>query len=470
MNPNQLILDLRALQYDYSDCKGNHGPILKQFTDILNRYQKNYYKWEPLTSEDYETPQVKYSLISELIFIATVSILFVILCIAFHSAFFAVTFYIVVGIALSVRRDNPAWAVLVISLNLAFMFIGAVLEYNLNIVPKIIFIGALILYLFASVSKHFSDENMKNEHKSNVKNKMLHLEKLEKELSNDRQKMNELLPLLILEFEEKLKEKIANSNEVIDETDLSWCNTLPVIFWWQISPHELKQFEESYVDNISSDVVWETRWINRTKGKEFPDAGYEYSPLIEIAETSEEHKQIYDETKDEFLQEDNGAGVFDFISRGTASSMVTETFQYEEYLHSDFNRFSKKMLWASVGNDIDDARRKGKITESQHACLSTEYIFASPGVYSNIDEKVEKTGTKYRQIKSSTNIWVGQMLLANDDEADGIAVVDYRCQIPHLFKNIEVLSDVKITRILGDPVSRNPMVMAKFHKVCEFCR
>lgn len=150
--------------------------------------------------------------------------------------------------------------------------------------------------------------------------------------------------------------------------------------------------------------------------------------------------------------------------------MDTETFKYEEYAHSDFSRFSQKMLWASVGYDIDNARKNGQITDEQHAYLSSAYIFASPGVYSNIDEKVEKTGTKYRQVKSFTNIWVGQMLLANDDEADGVAVVDYRCQIPHMFKNIEALHDVKITRVCGDPLSRNPMVMAKFHKVCELCR
>ncbi len=470
MELTQLIFELRALQYDYSDCKGNHGPVLQKFTKILNRYQRNFYRWQPLSSEDFEEPESGYSFVSELIFIAIVGVLFYFLCVASQNNFIAAIFYIVAGIAFSVRRDNPVWAVIIIAFNLAFMFVGAVLESNLNNIPKFIFTIALVLYVLASVSKQASDAQVKSEHKSSLNKKSLYLENLDRELSADREKMNQLLPELTKEYKEKIHEIISLSGVDPDAMDWSWCDRLPAVFWWQITPQELENFEATLLKGSEGSVVWETRWINRERGKEFKDAGYEYSPLIEIAETSEEHKKIYDETKDEFLQEDIGAGVFDFISRGTASSMDAETFKYEEYAHSDFSRFSQKMLWACLGNDIDKARKNGQITDEQHAYLSSAYIFASPGVYSNIDEKVEKTGTKYRQVKSFTNIWVGQMLLANDDEADGVAVVDYRCQIPHMFKNIEVLHDVKITRVCGDPLSRNPMVMAKFHKVCELCR
>lgn len=468
-NTDRLLFDLRNLQYDYADCKGNHGLVLSKFTQILNRYQKNYYMWEPLSKEDLDEPEPKYSLISELKLIAIIAAVFILSALILQNNFLSVVVYIAAGAIFTVRRDNIGWAILIIALTLSFMIAGKLFMDGSSTISTVIFAIALALYLFSAVIRHFSAVGVKEKHKANINETISKLDKIEKELVRDQKIMNEMLPSLISEFKCKQREFAERSGDAVDEDVLALCSEMPVMFWWQILPWDLKKYEDSFTEQKNDNVAWETRWVNRSKGNEFPDAGSEYSPLMEITDSSEEYKRLYDEVKKEFF-EDSSAGVFDFISRGTTTSMDEEFFQYEEYAHSDFYRTSKEMLWASVGYDIDDARRKGQITAEQYSSLCAAYYVAGSDVYSDINAKVEKTGMKYRPVKSSTNIWVGQMLLADDDKGDGIVVVDYRCQIPHIFKNIDELHNVRITRVSGDPVNRNPMVMAKFHKVCELCR
>lgn len=464
MEINQLFCDLRDLQCDYADCKGNHGPVISKFSQMLNRYHQNYYDWEPLTEEEKAPPKPKHSLVSEAVFVGVIIGLFFLFNFVVDSPFWLCMFYVASGISFSAMGGNQVWGILVSVLVIPLSL------FKLTEACVVVFIVALLTYVIYALIQQLSAVKGTKSHRSEIKQYEDDLRKIEKDLEADRKEMNRLLPQLFAEFREKQQEILRNSNETIDEEVLKMCSELPPLFWWQISPQQLKSFEEEYSKGETDDkVVWETRWVKRSPGKEFPDAGSEYSPLVEYKDTSEEYKQIYDEVKKEFFA-DPSAGVFDFISRGSATEMEEEYFQYEDYAHSDFKRFSDKMLWYGLGNNIDNAKRNGEITDEQYAYLSSAYVTASAGVYSGIDEKVEKTGMKYQPVKVSTNIWVGQMLLADDDKGDGIAIVDYRSQIPHLFKNIDALEDIRITRVCGDPVRRNPMVLAKIHKVCELCR
>ncbi len=381
----------------------------------------------------------------------------------------SVVVYMVLSIAMSVKRDNGVYAILVCAVGLAFSICSLMLFKNGKYVMGILFIIMTLVYSFSTIKNFIKQKIEVYKLAAQCVDNENRIAKIEEQLDADLKQMNQMLPSLIDEFNAKVKELIESSDEII-EGDISIFTTLPTVYWWQISPRELKAFSDQYESPASNNVIWETRWVERSPGKEFADAGYEYSALVEIPESSDEYKQYYDEVKSEFIAA--GGTVFDFISRGSGTEMETETFQYKEYVHSDYTRASKDMQWFALGCDIDQKYRDGKITDSQYSSLVTEYSLASGQFYSKLNEQMEKTGTKYRPIKYSTNIWTGQMLLAGDDSSadDGAVIIDYRCQIPHALKNIEALRDVNISRVMGDPINRNPMVMAKFHKECVNCR
>ena len=469
LNEEQLFFSLRNLQYDYADCKGNHGPVLSQFTKILNRYQKNYYNWEPIGEDALNVPTPKYSLGSELKLIAIITAVFVLSAFILQNNFLSAVVYIVAGAFFAVRRDNIGWAILIIASTLSFMIVGKLFMENPSVISIIIFSVALVLYSVSALTNYFSAGVENKTYKSMLTEKANNVEKIEKDLVRDRKIMLEMLPSLVSEFKSVQKAVIEKSGCYIDNDLISLCSELPILYWWQILPWDLKKCEDSYLEKTNNSIVWETRWVNRTKGKEFPDAGKEYSPLMEYKDSSEEYKREYDNIKSEFFGNDS-AGVFDFISRGTTVSMDEEYFQYEVYKHSSIERAIEKSLWIGIGHEIDDLYNSGQITKAQYDALIAEYFVSTMKFSEEINAKVEETGVKYRPVRKGTNLWVGQMLLADDDKGDGLVVVDYRCQIPHIFKNIDALHDVKITRVSGDPVKRNPMVMAKFHKVCDLCR
>ena len=326
---NQLFCDLRNLQYDYADCKGNHGPVISTFTQILDRYQKNYCLWEPITEEERTPPKADKSLLSEVIFIAVMVGLFILLAKVLENVFLTIIFYIVASFLFASRRGNPVWGMLTGALTIAFVIVGKFFSDDTLDISIIIFSVALAFYTIAAMVKFLSVGKKTVEHKSELKELESDLKKIENELEADRRKMNELLPQLTAEFKAKQQDIIRSSSETIDSQLFKTCSELPPIFWWQISPQELKNFEDNFTEEVDNDVAWETRWVNRSKGKEFAYAGYEYSPLVEVSETSEEYKQIYDEIKEEFFASED-AGVFDFISMGISASVEKEVFKYEE--------------------------------------------------------------------------------------------------------------------------------------------
>ena len=49
-NKNQAVSAIEEILYNYADGVGNNGAFLLKFSDILNRYKKNYYEW---SSDDF---------------------------------------------------------------------------------------------------------------------------------------------------------------------------------------------------------------------------------------------------------------------------------------------------------------------------------------------------------------------------------------------------------------------------------
>ena len=395
---------------------------------------------------------------------------FVLLATVVKSSFLLFFFYIVAAFMFASRRDNIGWGIITAALCCAFTLVGGFLvPPELKNITFGIFLG---LYALSAIPKYLAVGKHKLDHKKEIKGMEKEIAEIEKALEADLRILNSMLPSLEAEFHAKQNELIAKSNESIDREMLPLLTNLPPLYWWQITPQKLRAFEDKQDEGYKSNtnVLWETRWVNRSKGKEFPDAGYEYSPLMEVSDSSAEYKQAYDEIKDVCFDDYTEAGVFDFISRGVSTSTEAETFYYEDFALSDYKRAKYESKWKGLGYGMDIARQKGEISAEQYAFLTSTYAFASPGVYEKLDEKVEKEGVKYNPVKTSTNMWTGQLLLANDDKGEGVMIIDYRSRIPHLFKNIDALADVNVTRVCGDPIHRDPMIMAKFHKVCVNCR
>ena len=471
---SRLLYDLKSLQYDYADCSGDHGPVLREFTQILNRYRSNYYFWKPFDiSAVFDSAPVGKDNFVKIAKVCGTMIAIALLLNLLTDHFLLLTaFYAVSGIVYSKYTKNAVWWLSSVTLNISLLICMLAIEKSVMPVSAVIFFVTTVVVFGLSLKNHFTVDKQRKLYNANYDDAKKRHNDMDEELKRDREKMVQLLPSLFEEFRQVRRGLVEKNSHLLNEKERDFlCSELPLLFWWQILPWDLdkavKDFEPA---SQSRDVLWETRWVNRTAGKEYADAGSEYSPLNEVTGTEEEYKKAYDIQKADFLDDESDAGVFDFISRGTSSRGIEEEYSYEEYEFSDFNRFGKKLLWAGVGMEIDQARKDGNITEDQFRRLRNEYVFSTGALYDAIDSKVEKQSVRYRQVKSHINIWTGQMLLANDNLADGIAIIDYRCQIPHIFKNIEALRDVKITRVLGDPVFRDPVVMAKIHRECEQCR
>lgn len=471
---SRLLYELKALQYDYCDCSGNHGPVLREFTQILNRYRSNYYFWKPFNiSAVSDSSPVDKDCFGKTAKVCGIMIAAALLLnLLTDNILILIAFYTAAGIVYSKYTRNAMWWLSSVTLNASLLFVMLATDKSLLPVSVVVFIATTAAVFVLSLKNHFTVEKQRKLYSDNYNDAQKRHNDMAEEIKRDRERMLQLLPSLSEEFRQVRSVLVENNSSLLNEREKEFlCSELPAIFWWQILPWDLdkavKDFEPKTRDR---DVLWETRWVNRTEGKEYADAGSEFSPLKGMTETEEEYRSAYEAQKAELLAEDSDGGVFDFISRGTSSYGEAEEYSYEEYEFSDFNRFGKKLLWASVGMDIDQARKDGSITEDQFRRLRNEYVFSTGAIYDAIDSKIEKQSVRYRQIKSHVNIWTGQMLLANDNLADGVAIIDYRSQIPHIFKNIEALRDVKITRVLGDCVYRDPVVMAKIHRECEACR
>ena len=120
----------------------------------------------------------------------------------------------------------------------------------------------------------------------------------------------------------------------------------------------------------------------------------------------------------------------------------------------------------------DRAYRNGELSDSDYHYLVSEIYDVSKDLSEKKNEMAEFTQTTYYELKTHTNIWTGQMLLLRDtsDNSNGFAIYDYRSQVYHVLKNINGLKDMNITRIYGSVRERNPLFIAKIHRICPNCR
>ena len=113
--------------------------------------------------------------------------------------------------------------------------------------------------------------------------------------------------------------------------------------WWDVPIRDLQEAERRYaLSRVRDHVAWETRWVQRQYGSEFQEAGSEYSPFLVLPETENASRQLYEDLKRRACE--GGAVILDFISRGTSSSMETDTVTYQDYKYSSLQRFGAEMV------------------------------------------------------------------------------------------------------------------------------
>ena len=455
---------LQLLQYDYADGVGDYGPVITEFSALLERYRQQFYEWQPLRNEHREEQLALGSRFFPMLKTAAITAAaFLLVSLLFKGTLLRAVFYITAGIALSTSAKDTSWAFKLIGVNLSLLFVSVFLETPAY--DGYVFWVLLAAYVLSAFHLKAKEARRAAELSSQWRETRQRHDQAEELMEANRQRLALLTPRLREEFQSVRAQMLEDLGDALCEEDRELCSELPLLNWWDVPIAELQEVERRFTrEQVQGHVAWETRWVQRSPGSEFQDAGEEYSPLSLQPETKEASRQFYDHLK-------RGAVVLDFISRGTSSSMESETIYYKDYKHSSLKRFGGEMAWLSLGNQIDQARQKGDITDKEYRELKDEYFWGSILVNDAINEKVEKEDVEYHQVKSHTNIWTGQLLLTGDDGPDGgLAIMDYRCQPGHLFENLDTLHNVKITRVLGDVCARNPVVMAKLHRVCRECR
>ena len=462
---------LQMLQWDYADGVGDKGPVIREFSTVLARYHKNFCQWKRHTdtsvAEKREQGVYDNHILPMLITSAVVFAVYLLLFVLLHSGIvLQIIFYVAASIALAIASENVAFGIFFGTLTGILSFVSG--KYQTYIVA-----GFLVIYILYSLHERVKQSKNEKRIDNAQKKKQESYASLNNSLYSDREKLRNLLPKLRAEYADLRNRIIRENPQLFTEKEKQYLfATLPEQFWWEITPEELEAVEDSIGNSrIRNDVVWETRWVKRDARTAFRDAGEEYAPINSSYVDEDRDKESYNARREKIL--DGNGYVLDFITRGTSSVMETETVEVVDYKYSDSTKSDVNFLLFLAAHKIDNDYKEGRVSEEQYA--KNIGAFAATMAYADerMDEKVTNEHIEYHQVKSHTNLWAGQILLCNDETSpsgDGLAIVDYRCQLYQVLRNIESLSDVKVTRVLGNVMERDPVVMAKIHKICELCR
>lgn len=113
---NQAVSAIENVLYNYADGVGENGVILSKFSDILNRYKKNYYDW---SSDDFpdnnsyeiELQENKGTLIKKMLTALVVLVVLGFILFFLELIWYVKAgFFIASGIALGIASETKGWA------------------------------------------------------------------------------------------------------------------------------------------------------------------------------------------------------------------------------------------------------------------------------------------------------------------------------------------------------------------------
>ena len=465
---------LYELYCNYSDGFGNHGPVLSEFANVLWKYKSLWSQWMPFHVEDIDAHmehlEDRYK--KNIIFDAGIvlGILILHLLLPGNLGWFIIA--VISGVIMSVKSKESAWCVSILIVSFIVAFTGWTLDFNTN--PMFFIFLCVMTGLNAALAyKNMVEENkkMENLHKIDTQ-KVITKKGIEKQLDEYRDKMFKLLPELRKEYKDIFQDILNKNDGIATERQQQDWRELPDKFWWEISPDVLYEWEKQLSNGRNErdfSQTWEFQAIERPLGKEFQQAGFEYSPLESDDLSESELNFVYQQKKAAIGK--SSPKLLDFIGAVVDSNIASETVSYIDYAYSDIQRLAKTMEWNGIKSNITTAYKDGELTEKDYNSLMSEYNYRSLEAYSLINEKVEKTYEQKKEIKTATFFWCGQMILVPDASvANGYILICYHCQFQHIFENLETLKRYNITRIAGNEKERNVAFLAKIHQMYPKCR
>ena len=284
--------------------------------------------------------------------------------------------------------------------------------------------------------------------------------------------------------QERLKQLIPKMKNELMELQEEWCkrnreavlpedkkdyisketNDFPPAFWWQVKVENLKDFALQIFNERTYDV-WETRLVRREQGNEF-QATDEYSPLfVPISGDAEAIMKSF--------REDMGCQIYDAVSQYvTLTGAREKTIQYETFKHGEMERISTELSVIGLARDIDKSYESGELGTEDYRRLSNDMFWLSSLASDYVNEKEIHEYVTYTPVRSHTNIWTGQFMIAgwhDNKKKIHYAIRQYYCQIPHLIRNIKALEGITFDVIDYDPFVCNPYFLACFYAKFSNC-
>lgn len=281
--------------------------------------------------------------------------------------------------------------------------------------------------------------------------------KYTEELHHLQQQMTALLPKMKQECLIFQQKNVPEKNQIYTED-----NIFPEEFWWQGSIDEvdkvMKLFDIRRLGN-----KWETKSVLRTVGTQFT-CDEEYSPLhLTEGFTIEDYNKVVNGDK----------LILDFISRCTSIDDVNEKIiRYVVPKHDAWDIFTKSSKISDLDRRVNDLYYKTGVLDKNYATINSlhadmEDLKDRFNAYAN--ETEEHTYVEYTPIHKNVDMWSGQIILKKI--SNGYKIIDYYCQIPHMFENLQVLtqSEYNITYMDYDLYNCNKSFLVNFYAAFPEC-
>ncbi|MCD7807978.1 MAG: ABC transporter permease, partial [Erysipelotrichaceae bacterium] len=490
------LIELQQLQYDYADGYGHYGPTIAKLTDLLAKYKELYTYSDPLAESEMnkEIKENHEKILDEefkrfLIQLFCFSLIYLIICILSLGGFWFGLFYLIAAIVLLIigmMNEEDGMFVLIALCEIIPLFIvlvecffGVEGFYLFSIeFHQLIQWFILICFLLWYFSERYSLAHKWNNENKSMNNRILYARKMTNDIKEMREELLKLKEPLYQEYDKVRNEYIHKYSEYLSDTEKeNLCRDLPETFWWEIPREE--------VSSITINL--------RSVGTEADDAdNYVRREATYFFATN--YSALYphiDQFKQKYLSIFNGCRINGVCyeveyEQIIACEPVTYTTTHTENKYSGFKKALAMGSYMGLGNNLDQAFNNGEISSTEYQELRALYFAGG----SKLDDKlndtitIEETETYTPHDHKASN--VGYIMLLNDPQNKGYALVDISGVYQHMEHIEETLHPryvggsyygiapfmpkIKITRILGDPVKRDPKIVAKMHFMREECR
>ncbi len=490
------FIELQQLQYDYADGYGHYGPTISKLTDLLSKYKKLYTYSDPLVESEMnkEIKEIHHEVFDDelkrfLIQLLCFSLIYLIFCMLSLGGFWFGIFYLVATIVLLIfgMLDSEDGTFLLIALCepiplfivLVEWFFGVEGFYLFSIeIHQLVQWFILVCFLLWFFSEHYSLAHKWNNEDKSMNNRILYARKMTKEIAEAREELLKLKEPLYQEYDKIRNEYIHKYSEYLSDNEkTNLCRDLPETFWWEIPREEVSSITinlrsvSTESDNADNYVRREATYFLATN----------YSAL---------YPRI-DQFRKKYLSIFNGCRLNGLCyeveyEQIIAGEPVTYTTTHTGNKYSGFKKALAMGAYMGFGNDIDKAYNNGELSSSEYQELRALYFAGG----ANLDDKlndtitIEETDTYTPHDRKAKN--VGYIMLLRDPQNKGYALVDISGVYQHMehieetlhpryvggsyYGTAPFMPKINITRILGDPVKRDPKIVAKMHFMREECR